>query len=160
MKFVVFDWLYDTEKFPMPAIQNLMQGRLDDWLGKDTVKVKATLQADNIMDITLTRKFGDWFEDPRRYTTYNESIFSYDEQYFLGLNYQTGTYADLSIGPERYLIWDDLKSMFLPDMKVMARRNHGSRIKDVSINYQDCENVTLRIELLKPKRKPKVSSVP
>ena len=147
MKYVLFDEVYNTKSLSAQGMSFMMQNRLDDWLGKGTVKVEVSLPAEKEMSVKLWRKYGTWYEDPKRFSNCNDSIYSFDEHIFLGTDYQTGTYADLTQHIGRYLIYDDVQSIFLPDMKEMAKRHHGSRIKSVSVD-NNLDFIELGIELV------------
>ena len=153
MKFTFGNQIYDTKSLSAFGMEVKMQKYYDQWLGVGKVKFKVTLPAENVMEVTMWRKYGYWYEDPRRFpNSCNDSIYSRDEQIILAEGYQTGTEADL-LTHSGYLIYhDDVESIFLPYMKDMAKRCHGSRVKNVSVdNYLD--HVTVRIELVNVKRR-------
>ena len=152
MKFTLFDCVYDTRIYNENEIEQMMQDRLDAWLGSGTVKVAVSLLRLKTMKVTLWRKYGSWYKESDIIwypftSNCDVDIFSYDMEIFLGSGYTTGTGADLSKHDGRFLNWYDVKGFFLPDMKEMAKRHHGSRVKRVEVD-SDIEHVDLTIELV------------
>lgn len=144
MKIVLFDRLYDTKKLVLTDIQKFGQYRLDQWLGKAKVKFEIAQKNLKVFTVTLWREYGPWYEDPRPWSDHNEYIVDVDVAIFLAAGYQTGTVADFSehLG---WCIWrPDVETMFLPEMKEMAKRHHGSRIKHIAVdNYLDHVELTI-----------------
>lgn len=151
MKYVIFNEVYDTNALSAAGIENFMQTRLDAWLGVGNVRVEVNLPADNVMEVTLWRNYGPWYEDPKRFSSCNDTINSWDETIFLGTDYQTGTTADFQNHNGRYKISHDVDSIFLPELQEMAKRHRGSKVKGVSVD-NNLDHVTLTIELAQ--RKP------
>ena len=149
MKYTIFNESYDTEILSALEMKTNMQQRLDAWLGVGKVTVDVNMLAENIMELTLWRTYGSWYEDPKRFSNCNDSIFSFDKHILLGTDYQTGTEADFETLSGRYLIFDDVDDV-LYDMKQMAKKHHGSRIKSLSVD-NNLDHITLRIELVKYK---------
>ena len=134
MKIVLFDDLYDTKLMTPHDIQILGQLRLDQWLGKDKVKFEVDQVSDRVFKFTLWRTYGHWYEDPKRFSECNEHIVDVDALIFKGEGYQTGTVADFSKHPG-WCIWNpDIKSIFLPDMREIAKKHHGTRIKSIEVD--------------------------
>ena len=73
-------------------------------------------------------------KDPKRFSDCNETINSWDENIFLGTDYQTGTVADFSTHTRRYIISNCVQSIFLPEMRAMAKKHHGTRIKSIEVD--------------------------
>ena len=138
MKIVIFDTVYNTKSLSPRGIQTLAQMRLDAWLGIDKVKLDVVQLADRAFKFTLWRDYGPWYKDPKCFSNCNENIVDVDANIFLGTNYQTGTVADFSQHPG-WCIWQpDIKTIFLRDMRDMARKYHGTRIKSIEAdNYLD-----------------------
>ena len=151
MKFTLFDCVYDTRIYNENEIEQMMQDRLDAWLGSGTVKVAVSLLRLKTMKVTLWRKYGSWYKEPdiiwASYTSSCGDIFSYDMEIFLGSGYTTGTCADLSKHDGQFLNWYEVQGFFLPDMKEMAKRHHGSRVKRVEVDSY-IDHVDLTIELV------------
>ena len=122
MTIVLFDEPYSTKSLSPLGIQTLGQTRLDQWLGKDKVKFEVAQLG--------SRKY----QDPKLWSNCNDSINSWDENIFLGTEYQTGTVADFSTHPCSYIICNDVKSIFLPEMRDMAKKYHGTRIKSIEVD--------------------------
>lgn len=152
MKFTFRNQIYDTKSLSALGIESKMQNYYDPWLGVGKVRFNVALPEENVMEVTMWRQYGPWYEDPRRFpNSCNTTINSWDEQIVLAEDYLTGTGADFQTHTGRYIINNDVESIFLPKMKEMAKRCHGSRVKTVSVdNYLD--HVTVRIELVKTKR--------
>ena len=134
MKYVLFDEPYNTKKQSPQVMEMLMQARLDTWLGEGKVKVELSRYSPRMLMVRLWRQYGPWYEDPKRFSDCNKHIVDFDANIFLGTNYQTGTYADFTTHPGPYIIEPDIKSIFLPDMKEMAKRHHGTRIKSIEVD--------------------------
>ena len=134
MKIVLFDEVYDTKSLSPLGIQTMGQYRLDQWLGKDKVKFEVAQISDRVFKFTIWRTYGPWYEDPKLFSDCNESILDYDSNIFEGLGYQTGTVADFS-EHQGWAIWrPDVKSLFLREMREIAKRHHGTRIKDIQVD--------------------------
>ena len=145
IRIVLFDELYKTNSLAPSGIELLGQDRLDAWLGKDKVKFEVAQLADRTFKFTLWRHYGPWYKDPKLWSDCNEKINSWDEAIFLGTEYQTGTEADFEHHPGPYIISNDIKSIFLPEMREMAKKHHGTRIKSIAVdNFLD--HVELKIE--------------
>ena len=144
MKVVIFDKLFDTNKLVKSEFERFAQWHLDIWLGQDKVKFEVKQIADKSAKFTLWRVYGDWYEDPKRFSDCNEHLVDIDACIFLGTNYQVGTVADFTKHPG-WCIWQpDIKTMFLPDMKAMAKKHHGSRIKNIEVdNNLDHIDITI-----------------
>ena len=134
MTIVLFDHPYSTKDWSPLGIQTLGQHRLDQWLGPGKVKFEVAQLADRTFKFTIWRTYGQWYEDPKRFSDCNETINSWDENIFLGTDYQTGTVANFSTHTGRYIISNDVKSIFLPEMKAMAKKYHGTRIKAIEVD--------------------------
>ena len=154
MKFTLFDCVYDTRIYDKDEIEQMMQDRLDVWLGSGTVKVAVSMLGTKTMAVTLWRKYGSWYEQPSiiwntgpgTMPNFN-GIFSFDMKIFLGSGYTTGTYADFNGHVGRFLNWYDVQGFLLPEMKEMAKKHHGSRIKSVKVD-SETDYVGLTIELV------------
>lgn len=94
MTIVLFDHPYSTKSWSPFGIQSMAQMRLDDWLGVGKVRFEVVQLEERKFKFTLWRQYGDWYEDPKRSSNCNEHINSWDENIFLGTDYQTGTEAD------------------------------------------------------------------
>ena len=134
MKIVLFDYLYDTKDWSPLGIQTMGQMRLDRWLGKDKVKFEVQKISEKEWKFTIWRHYGPWYEDPKRFSDCNEHINSWDESIFLGTEYQTGTEADFETFTGPYIINNDIETIFLPEMKQMAKKHHGTRIKSIEVD--------------------------
>ena len=134
MTIVLFDHPYSTKDWSPLGIQTLGQHRLDQWLGPGKVKFEVAQLEDRKFKFTIWRTYGQWYEDPKRFSDCNDSINSWDENIFLGTDYQTGTVADFSTHTGPYIISNDVKSIFLPEMKAMAKKYHGTRIKSIEVD--------------------------
>ena len=134
MKIVLFDTVYSTKSLSPKGIQTLAQMRLDAWLGIGKVKFDVVQLADRTFKFTLWRDYGSWYEDPKRFSDCNEHILDFDANIFLGTNYQTGTVADFSQHPGWCIWYPDIKSIFLRDMRDMAKKYHGTRIKNIEVD--------------------------
>lgn len=144
IRIVLFDELYKTNSLAPSGIELLGQSRLDQWLGKDKVKFEVKQESEKVFEFTLWRTYGQWYEDPKRFSDCNETINSWDENIFLGIGYQTGTYADFSTYPGRYIINNGVQSIFLPELRDMANRYHGTRIKSIDVD-NNLDHVVLTI---------------
>ena len=144
MKIVLFDCPYDTKYLSPQDIQAAGQFRLNLWLGKDKVKFEVHKIEEKIWKFTLWRTYGPWYKDPKPWSDCNEKINSWDENIFLGTEYQTGTEADFENHPGPYIINPDIETIFLPDMKQMAKKHHGSRIRSLSVD-NNLDHVELTI---------------
>lgn len=92
------------------------------------------------------REYGKWYEEPQLYRGNKSSIFQLDEWIILGDEYQTGTYADLTQFEGRYVIREDITSLFLYRWRKLAKENHISRIKNVE--FEDfLDHFDLKVEL-------------
>lgn len=134
MTIVLFDHPYSTKSWSPFGIQSMAQMRLDDWLGIGKVRFEVTQLEERKFKFTLWRQYGDWYEDPKRWSNCNEHINSWDENIFLGTDYQTGTVADFEHHTGRYIISNDVKSIFLPEMRDMAKKYHGTKIKSIEVD--------------------------
>lgn len=134
MTIVLFDHPYSTKDWSPLGIQTQGQHRLDAWLGVGKVKFEVAQLEDRKFKFTIWRTYGQWYEDPKRFSDCNDSINSWDENIFLGTDYQTGTVADFSTHTGPYIISNDIKSIFLPEMKAMAKKYHGTRIKAIEVD--------------------------
>lgn len=150
MKYYLIGAVLDTKVYTAQEIQEVLQRRLDSWLGKEKTQIKVTELNDRTMKFTLYRKYGDWYEDPQMFQP-NRGVFSWDECILLGDGYETGTYADFENHPGRYIIYDDEKDFFY-DYKEKARENHCTRIKQLS-QQSFLDRIELTVELLKPQNK-------
>lgn len=128
------------------SLQNYLQLRYDCWLGKDTVRVEVTHLEHKLIEMRVYREYGKWYEDPQLYRGNKSSIFQLDEWIILGDEYQTGTYADLTQFEGRYVIREDINSLFLYRWRKLAKENHISRIKNVE--FEDfLDHFDLKVEL-------------
>ena len=75
-------------------------------------------------------------KDPKRFSDCNETINSWDENIFLGTDYQTGTVADFENHPGPYILSFGVQENFLPDLREMAKKYHGTRIKAIERGQQ------------------------
>ena len=134
MTIVLFDHPYSTKDWSTLGIQTLGQHRLDQWLGPGKVKLDVAQLEDRKFKFTLWRTYGQWYEDPKRFSYCNETINSWDMNIFLGTDYQTGTYANFSTHPGPYIISNCVQSIFLPELRNMAKKYHGTRIKSIDVD--------------------------
>lgn len=131
MKVLLMGESYDTRKTSIGEIQTLLQKRADAWLGTNTITVEVNQTSSNQMEFVIRRKYGSYYEDPDSFKSPGgQFIFSYDQQIILGTDYQTGTKADFSQHPGRYLICDAVED-FEYDYKQAVRENHASRVKNI-----------------------------
>ena len=133
IRIVLFDELYKTNSLAPSGIELLGQLRLDRWLGKDKVRFEVTLLAERQFKFTIWRKYGPWYQDPKPFSSCNDSIFAWDQQIFLGTDYQTGTQADFQNHTARYIISYGIPD-FLREMRAMAKKHHGTRIKSIEVD--------------------------
>ena len=134
LKIVLFDELYKTNSLSPLGIQYMGQQRLDAWLGVGKVKFEVAQLAERQFKFTLWREYGPWYQDPKPFSNCNDNIVDFDAAIFLGKNYQTGTVADFTEHPG-WCIWSpDIKTIFLPDMRDMAKKHHGTRIKSIEVD--------------------------
>ena len=129
IRIVLFDELYKTNSLAPSGIELLGQLRLDRWLGKDKVKFEVAQLAERQFKFTLWRTYGPWYEDPKRFSDCNETINSWDMNIFLADGYQTRTYANFSMHPGPYIISYGVQEDFLRNLRDMAKKHHGTRIK-------------------------------
>ena len=122
MTIVLFDHPYSTKDWSPLGIQTLGQHRLDQWLGPGKVKFEVAQLEDRKFKFTIWKTYGQWYEDPKRFSYCNGSINSWDENIFLGTDYQTGTYADFSTHHGPYIISNCVQSIFLPELRDMAMK--------------------------------------
>lgn len=144
MKIVLFDYPYDTKQMTEVMIQGHGQHRLDSWLGKDKVRFEVQKIEEKIWKFTIWRHYGPWYEDPKRFSGCNEHINSWDESILLGTEYQTGTEADFETFTGPYIINNDIKSIFLPEMREMAKKHHGTRIKSIEVD-NNLDHIELKV---------------
>ena len=138
IRIVLFDELYKTNTLAPSGIELLGQLRLDRWLGKDKVKFEVAQLADRQFKFTIWRQYGPWYQDPKPWSDCNETINAWDMNIFLGTDYQTGTEADFENHPGPYIISWGVQENFLRDMRNMAKKYHGTRIKSIDAdNYLD-----------------------
>lgn len=134
MTIVLFDHPYSTKDWSPLGIQTLGQLRLDQWLGPGKVKFEVAQLEDRKFKFTIWRTYGQWYEDPKRFSDCNETINSWDENIFLGTDYQTGTRADFSTHPGPYILSFGVQENFLPDLRNIAKKYHGTRIKAIEVD--------------------------
>lgn len=138
MTIVLFDHPYSTKDWSPLGIQTLGQHRLDQWLGPGKVKFDVAQLSDRTFKFTLWRTYGPWYEDPKRFSDCNETINAWDMNIFLGDGYQTGTYADFTTHPGPYIISYGVQEDFLRNLRNLAKKHHGTRIKAIDVdNYLD-----------------------
>jgi len=121
--------VYDSKGLSLLGMSTLAQYRLDDWLGVNAVKVDVKELGPKEYEVTIWRKYGDWYEDPQHWG--QNRVFCLDEQIFLGLDYQTGTRADFEHLPGRYVIYHGLEEQVEKEYKQQARELHASRVKSL-----------------------------
>lgn len=156
MKYFLIGTVLDMKDYAtVQDMQDFLQKRLDAWLGKDKTQIKVDQMDSHTMKFTLYRKYGSWFEDPQRFQP-QTSVFSYDKQILLGLDYQTGTYADLQTLAGRYVISYG-ENDFFDDYKRAARENHSTRIKHLE-QQSFLDRIELTVELAKAPSTKKVNS--
>lgn len=134
MKIVLFDYLYNTKDWSISDIQIQGQARLDSWLGPNKVRLDVAQLAEKQFKFTLWRKYGHWYQDPKPYSDCNDHIVDFDAQIFLGRGYQPNSTVDFTEHPG-WCIWNpDIETLFLPEMKAVAKNHHGSRIKNIEVD--------------------------
>lgn len=134
MKIVLFDYLYNTKEWSISDIQIQGQARLDSWLGPNKVRLDVAQLAEKQFKFTLWRKYGHWYQDPKPYSDCNDHIVDFDAQIFLGRGYQPNSTVDFTEHPG-WCIWNpDIETLFLPEMKAVAKNHHGSRIKNIEVD--------------------------
>ena len=134
IKIVLFDELYKTNSLAPSGIELLGQLRLDQWLGPGKVKFEVAQLAERQFKFTIWREYGPWYQDPKPWSDCNETINAWDENIFLGTDYQTGTRADFSTHPGPYILSFGVQENFLPDLRNMAKKYHGTRIKAIEVD--------------------------
>lgn len=134
MTIVLFDHPYSTKDWSPLGIQTLGQHRLDQWLGPRKVKFEVAQLEDRKFKFTIWRTYGQWYEDPKRSSDCNETINAWDMNIFLGTDYQTGTEADFENHPGPYIISWGVQENFLREMRAMAKKHHGTRIKSIDVD--------------------------
>ena len=134
IKIVLFDELYKTNSLSPLGIQYMGQQRLDAWLGIGKVRFEVAQLEDRKFKFTIWRTYGQWYEDPKRFSDCNETINSWDENILLGTDYQTGTVADFSTHTGPYIISNCVQTIFLPELRDMAKKHHGTRIKSIDVD--------------------------
>lgn len=150
MKYYLVNTVLDTKSLSVKEMQDLLQYRLDVWLGKDKTQIKVEEQNDHTLKFTLFRTYGSWFEDPQRFQP-QTSVFSWDQQILLGDDYEEGTTADLETHTGRYIITYD-EECFFYDYKKKARENHCTRIRHLE-QQSYLDRIELTVELLQSKKK-------
>ena len=146
MKYYLIGEVVDTKKSTTNEIEELLQKRLDAWLGKDKTQIKVDALNGNTMKFTLYRKYGDWFEDPQMFQP-NDNVFSWDEIILLGEGYQTGTEADFDTHNGRYAIYHDQEDFFY-DYKEKVKENRCTRIKHLE-QQSFLDRIEFTVELVK-----------
>ena len=134
IRIVLFDELYKTNSLAPSGIALLGQLRLDRWLGKNKVKFEVAQLAERQFKFTIWRKYGPWYQDPKPWSDCNETINAWDMNIFLGTDYQTGTQADFENHPGPYIISWGVQENFLREMRDMAKKHHGTRIKNIEVD--------------------------
>ena len=130
MKYFLIGTVLDTKSIgTAQEMQEVLQRRLDDWLGKDKTQIKVTELNDHTMQFTFYRTYGDWYDDPQRFQP-QRSVFSWDEIILLGNGYQIGAEADFETHTGNYVIYHD-ESDFFNDYKGLAKKNHCTPIKSL-----------------------------
>ena len=150
MKCFLIGEVVDTKRSTINEIEELLQKRLDAWLGKDKTQIKVDALNGNTMKFTLYRKYGDWYSDPQMFQP-NDNVFSWDEIILLGEGYQTGTEADFDTHNGRYAIYHDQADFFY-DYKEKAKENHCTRIKHLE-QQSFLDRIELTVELVQQKKK-------
>ena len=147
MKIYMAGTVIDLKDMSEQDLQTLLQDRYDDWLGKGTVKVEIPHLEHKVVEMRLYRKYGSFYQNPQSFSGNIGSIFQLDKNIILGVEYQTGTYAVLTQLIGRYVIREDIGSIFLPEWKELEKDNHCSRIKKIDFtDYLD--HFDLRVELV------------
>lgn len=144
--------VFDLAKYSKAYNEYLMQEQLDTWLGKETVKVDLNVVNPDMVEITLHRKYGDFYTDPDKFSCINTSIMGYDKQIILGLDYAVGTKADFSTYPGRYVMYYDVKD-FEQDYKDEVKSHHSTRVKGICFEqHLDWCKMTVEFQRNKPKK--------
>ena len=143
IRIALFDHLYKTKDWTLTGLQNIGQIHLDNWLGKDNVRLEVARPQDRVLVYTLWRTYGDWYKDPKPWSDCNEKINSWDMNIFLGDGYQTGKCADFSIHTGPYIISYGIPD-FLRELRALAKKYHGTRIKSVEVD-NNLDHVVLTI---------------
>lgn len=136
--------VFDVTKY-LKCTEQFIQDRYDSWLGKDTVKVNLEKPTDNVVEVKIYRTYGSYYkpQDMRTMEPKYRFIFSYDRQFLLGTDYQTGTYADLSLHRGQYIIFDDLETFFR-EYRKQARELKATRPKELEFeDHLDYMKLTL-----------------
>lgn len=117
---------------PIAIPEMCMQMRFDNWLGKGTVTIKLNKPNDDEVEITIFRKYGKFYEPEslRVISPNSRSLFSFDRQFILGLKYQTGGQANLSINDGYFTIYHDLDNFF-KEYRKHAREMKATRPKEI-----------------------------
>lgn len=117
---------------PIAITEMCMQMRFDNWLGKETVTVKLNKPNDDEVGITIFRKYGKFYEpESHRVRSHNHrSLFSFDRQIILGLEYQTGGYANFNKLTGNYAIYHGLDNFF-EEYRKHAREMKATRPKEI-----------------------------
>lgn len=144
IRVVLFDHLYRTKDWSLSGLQAIGQIHLDAWLGKGNVRLDVDRPQDRVLVYTLWRTYGSWYDDPKRFSNCNETINSWDMNIFLGDGYQTGTYADFSTHSGPYILSYGVQENFLRDLRAMAKKHHGTRIKAIDVD-NNLDHVVLTI---------------
>lgn len=144
IRVVLFDHLYRTKDWSLLGLQTMGQYDLDAWLGKGNVRLDVDRPQDRVLVYTLWRTYGSWYDDPKRFSSCNETINAWDMNIFLADGYQTGTYADFSTHPGPYILSYGVQENFLRDLRAMAKKHHGTRIKAIDVD-NNLDHVVLTI---------------
>lgn len=152
MKFFMCGRLYDTKKTNIDDIETDIQFRYNVWLGLDSennplFKVEIKEIDPKCYKFLFTRHYGDWYGHPECYSSKDSAIFSYDESIIIGRGWKCGTQADFTNFEHRYVISDGI-SDFFREYKKIARDNHASRIKELSYELIDRDNISLTIKVV------------
>ena len=107
----------------------MIQDRLDCWLGKNTVKVQLDKPATDVVEVTIFRKYGEFYKPPTGHSFF-QSIFTYDQQILLGKGYRYGTIVDLTVYEGQFIHYDGVEGFF-KEYKKLAREAKASRIKEL-----------------------------
>ena len=119
---------FDVTKY-LGAAELMIQDRLDCWLGKGTVTVKLNKPTTDVVEVTIYRKYGDFYKPPTGHSFF-QSIFTYDQQILLGEGYQYGTVVDLTVYEGQFIHYDCIDDFF-NRYKKKARQAKASRIKEL-----------------------------
>lgn len=145
MKYFLIGAVLDTKVYTAQEMQEVLQRRLDSWLGKDKTQIKVDALNSNTMKFTLYRKYGDWYTDPQMFQP-NHKVFSWDELILLGDDYKTGTIADFDSHSGRYVIYHDEKDFFY-DYKGKVKEHHCTPIKNLQ-QQSYLDRIELAVELV------------